>query len=422
MKEVITIDNFEDYIFYNIEVNDLGEKIVHICLDYYEYGFDDEGNNEYGVDEYVDLDMPLEDFVKNYGGEKWVSIDLLGGDYKKNIYHITEEDFLADLKRINGEIERGEIKFLDFRDITEDTDPGHYFGGYNYIRDENYDYDEDDNFKGYSDKLIPAADIVEDCVDWLKNIFSNETIYFTSDSTRAIIGINGSLGSSVVASLLVRALGKERVIGVLMPCGNQENIQDAKDIIELLGITCMNVDIQEAYEGLNKAIMSNLDSSTHQQLDNYKTNTPARLRMTALYGISAILGDCRVANTTNFSELSVGYTTLFGDSVGDFAPLAKLDTEYVARLGKELGLPKRIIEKEPWDGMSYKSNGEILGDEEKLGVSYHDINLYLLHNRRGLSVETREKVIKLINKNHFKKSVLSNILCYDPPYYIDEYE
>ena len=407
MKEVITIDNFEDYIFYNIEVNDLGKKIVHICLDYYEYGFGDEGDNEYGVDEYVDLDMPLEDFVKNYNGESWVSIDLLGGDYKKNIYHITEEDFMADLKRINGEIERGEIKFLDFRDITEDTEPGHYFGGYNCC------------YGNYSDKLIPAADLVEDCVAWLKNLFSSKLIppmFSASDSTKAIIGINGSLGSSVVASLLVRALGKDRVIGVLMPCGNQENIQDAKDIIELLGITCMNVDIQEAYEGLNKAIMSNLDSSTHQQLDNYKTNTPARLRMTALYGISAILGDCRVANTSNFSELSVGYTTLFGDSVGDFAPLAKLDTEYVVKIGKELGLPKRIIEKEPWDGMSYKSNGEILGDEEKLGVSYHDINLYLLHNERGLSVETREKISKLINKNYFKKSVLSNIICYNPSY------
>lgn len=406
MKEVITIDNFEDYVFYDIEVNDLGKKIVRICLDYYYYGYGD-GDNEYGVDEYVDLDMPLEDFVKNYNGESWVSIDLLGGDYKKNIYHITEEDFISDLKRINGEIERGEIKFLDFRDITEDTEPGHYFGGYNC------------GYGNYCDKLIPAADLVEDCVEWLKNLFSSRIItpmFSASDSTKAIIGINGSLGSSVVASLLVRALGKDRVIGVLMPCGNQENIQDAKDIIELLGITCMNVDIQEAYEGLNKAIMSNLDSSTHQQLDNYKTNTPARLRMTALYGISAILGDCRVANTSNFSELSVGYTTLFGDSVGDFAPLAKLDTEYVVKIGKELGLPKRIIEKEPWDGMSYKSNGEILGDEEKLGVSYHDINLYLLHNERGLSVETREKITKLINKNHFKKSVLSNILCYNPSY------
>lgn len=394
MKEIIRKDNYEDYVFYSIEVASDGTRMVHILEDYY---YVDE--DTIGVNEYRGLVINLEDFVNNYSGAEWM--DKLWSECKKGIDYISKEEFSNELLSINSELSVGNLKFLDFRDITIDTEPGNYVGGYNR-NEQCIEFIESRAVEiNATAKPFSTPDFINSCTNWIKKVVKDN---------KAVVEINGDLDSTVVAHLLVKALGKENVVGVIMPCGNSEYLEDAEDVIKSLGINRFEVDLQETYEGLNKAIMKNLDSTVHQQLDNYKTNTPARLRMSALYGISSILGNCRVANTLNFSKAIIGYTTIFGDFSGDLAPITRLNMKSVKRVAKELGIPTRIIEKEPWDGMSYKSPGIKLLDEEKLGVTYDEIDLFLFHEQRGLSIETISEIRRLLEKSSYKlKTVDLNI-------------
>lgn len=386
MKEIVRKDNYEDYVLYSIEAGDDGTKLVHIQEDYY-YANED----TVGVNEYNGLVINLVDFVNNYSGAAWM--DKLWSECSKGIGYLSKEEFSAELLSINSGLSTGDLKFLDFRDITIDTEPGNYIGGYN-ISEQCIEFLDSRAVEiNAASKPFSTTDFINSCVNWIKGVVKDN---------KAVVEINGDLDSTVVAHLLVKALGKEKVTGVIMPCGNSEYLEDAEEVIESLGINRFEVDLQETYEGLNKAIMKNLDSTVHQQLDNYKTNTPTRLRMSALYGISSILGNCRVANTLNFSKAVIGYTTIFGDLSGDFAPITRLNLDNVKRLAKELGIPEKIIEKEPWDGMSYKPDGTKLLDEEKLGVTYHEVDLLLFHEQRGLSIETIGKIRELLEKSSYK--------------------
>ena len=171
------------------------------------------------------------------------------------------------------------------------------------------------------------------------------------------------------AALLVKALGKERVIGVLLPDGVQDDIQDSYDVCNYLGIKYYEVNIKDACDGLEKAMKEALNVNPNEY-DIYKTNTPARIRMTTLYGVCA-LNNGRVVNTCNLSEDYVGYNTKFGDSAGDFSPLCMYTKTEVREIARELGIPERFYKKIPTDGMSGKS------DEEKLGFSYEVLDRYI---------------------------------------------
>ena len=180
----------------------------------------------------------------------------------------------------------------------------------------------------------------------------------------AVIGISGGKDSSVCAALLAEALGKERVVGVLMPQGVQHDIGVSHELVEFLGIRHIVVNIKEPCESVLKAISEGGMSEEELRANKlYTSNTPARVRMTVLYGIAALMGG-RVANTCNRSEDYVGYSTKFGDSAGDFSPLSDLLVKEVKALGYELGLPKKFIEKAPEDGLSGKT------DEDNLGFTY----------------------------------------------------
>ena len=207
-------------------------------------------------------------------------------------------------------------------------------------------------------------DHVENVVAWIRDYFEEN-----GKGCKAIIGISGGTDSSVVASLLVKALGKENVIGVLMPNGNQHDIDVSRSLVELLGIKHYEINIKETVDALRKEVGEKL-SLDPNEYDVYRTNTPARIRMATLYGISAIYGG-RVANTCNLSEDYVGYSTKFGDAAGDFSPLSDFTKTEVRELGRELGLPARFVEKVPEDGMSGKS------DEEKLGFTYEVLDRYI---------------------------------------------
>lgn len=200
-------------------------------------------------------------------------------------------------------------------------------------------------------------------IEWIREYFKG------NDSLKAVIGISGGTDSSVAAALLCEALGKDRVVGVLMPCGEQHDIDVSKQLVDYLGIKYYIVNIKEPVTALHDIIGEVTDCEPNDT-DAYKTNTPARIRMTVLYGICALVGG-RVTNTCNLSEDYVGYSTKFGDAAGDFSVLSSFTKTEVREIGRELGLPSIFVDKIPEDGMSGKS------DEEKLGFTYAVLDRYI---------------------------------------------
>lgn len=221
----------------------------------------------------------------------------------------------------------------------------------------------------------------EKVIEWIKQYFKDN-----GKDCNAIIGISGGCDSSVTAALLVKALGKDRVIGVLMPNGDQYDIDCSYQLVKFLDIKHYVININKPYLELTNEIDTKLkiDSKSY---DIYRTNTPSRLRMATLYGISGLFNG-RVANTCNLSEDYVGYSTKFGDSAGDFSPISNFTKTEVRELGEELGLPKNLIYKVPEDGMSFKS------DEEKLGFTYEVLDKYI-RNGEIDDLKIKEKIDKM---------------------------
>ena len=221
----------------------------------------------------------------------------------------------------------------------------------------------------------------EKVIEWIKQYFKDN-----GENCNAIIGISGGCDSSVTAALLVKALGKDRVIGVLMPNGDQYDIDCSYQLVKFLDIKHYVININKPYLELTNEIDTKLkiDSKSY---DIYRTNTPSRLRMATLYGISGLFNG-RVANTCNLSEDYVGYSTKFGDSAGDFSPISNFTKTEVRELGEELGLPKNLIYKVPEDGMSFKS------DEEKLGFTYEVLDKYIRTGEID-DLKIKEKIDKM---------------------------
>ncbi len=171
--------------------------------------------------------------------------------------------------------------------------------------------------------MFDAQKVKNDCVAWIRDFFENN-----GKGCNAVIGISGGKDSSVVAALCVEALGKDRVIGVLMPCGEQHDIDKALLLVHTLGIQYYIVNIKEAVDGLVKSIPFPLSTQS-------LTNLPPRIRMSTLYAVSQSHNG-RVSNNCNLSEDWVGYSTRYGDSVGDFSPLSKLTVQEVKAIGRVL--------------------------------------------------------------------------------------
>lgn len=246
----------------------------------------------------------------------------------------------------------------------------------------------------------------QNCIDWIRNWFSLNG----DENTKAVIGISGGKDSSVVAALCVEALGKDRVIGVQMPNGVQSDIADSDAIIKHLGIKSYCINICNAYSGLTEQMRIVSENGNEFPTYQYKTNTPARLRMVTLYGVAATIGNCRVANTCNLSEDIVSWSTYGGDAFGDFAPISHLTTEEVVAIGHYLGLPDNLVYKTPSDGMCGST------DEDKLGFTYKELNELIRKDKAG---EHYEKIVSMFNNGKFK---LENIRLpyYDPTLHINE--
>lgn len=235
--------------------------------------------------------------------------------------------------------------------------------------------------------IFNVAETTQACIQWIKQWMQQNG----NDQTKVVIGISGGKDSTVVAALCAEALGKERVLGVMMPNGVQPDIEDSKRIIEHLGIESVTVNIYQAYQGITQAVQEALPQTPLSP--QYLTNTPARLRMTTLYGIGAAIGNARVVNTCNRSEDVQGYSTHYGDSAGDFAPVSKLTTQEVVAMGDYLGLPTQLTHKAPSDGMCGKT------DEDNLGWTYQEINEIIRQNKVGAHYDA---IIKRYQVMQFK--------------------
>ena len=227
-------------------------------------------------------------------------------------------------------------------------------------------------------------------IQWIRDWFKKN-----GDGCNAVVGISGGKDSTVAAALCVEALGRDRVIGVLMPNGKQTDIKDGIKVTEMLDIETHEININHIVSACRHSLENNNISLSNQTL----INLPARVRMTILYAISQSLNG-RVVNTCNLSEDYIGYSTKYGDAAGDFSPLGKYTVQEVKAIGYALGIPKIFIEKAPSDGLCGKT------DEDNLGFSYEVLDKYI---RTG-EIENKEikgKIDNLHIKNKFKMELMA---------------
>lgn len=226
------------------------------------------------------------------------------------------------------------------------------------------------------EKIFNVEREIKNILKWIKEYFKQQPT-----AKGVVIGISGGKDSTIVAKLLVEALGRDRVFGVLMPNGVQKDIKDSLSVVNNLNIDYTIVNIADSYDGL----LTNIEMNCSEQS---LINIAPRLRMTTLYAIAQTKG-YRVVNTCNLSEDYVGYATKFGDSAGDFAPIANFTVEEILMMGDYLGLNKELVYKTPSDGLCGKT------DEDNLGFSYSVLDKYI---RTGICKDN--KIKELIDKKH----------------------
>lgn len=230
-----------------------------------------------------------------------------------------------------------------------------------------------------------AYKVKDELVQWIRDWFEEN-----GKGCNAVIGISGGKDSSVVAALCVEALGKDRVIGVLMPNGEQPDIDMSYLLVETLGIRHYTLNIHDTFE----ACLREIEKTGVEISNQTRVNLAPRIRMTVEYALSQSLNG-RVANTCNWSEDYVGYSTRYGDSAGDFAPLGKLVVREVKAIGRALGLPEVLVDKVPSDGLCGKT------DEDNLGFTYAALDRYI---REGVMEDeaTKARIDRLHKLNEFK--------------------
>ena len=233
--------------------------------------------------------------------------------------------------------------------------------------------------------MFNVSKVTGDLVDWIKNWFEEN-----GKGCNAVVAVSGGKDSSIVTALCVKALGKERVIGVLMPNGVQSDISDSLALVEHLGIRYFTLNISGAFN----AVLDSMKAQNIEPSEQTVINLPPRIRMSTVYALSQTFNG-RVANTCNLSEDYVGYATRYGDGAGDFSPLGNLTVDEVKKIGIYLGLPQNLVEKTPSDGLCGKS------DEDKLGFTYAVLDKYI---RTGVceDPETKAKIDRLNKINAFK--------------------
>lgn len=249
-----------------------------------------------------------------------------------------------------------------------------------------------------SNYTFNPAEHKERIVQWIRNWFAEN-----GPDCNAVIGISGGKDSTIVATLCVEALGKDRVIGVMMPDGVQLDIDDSYRVCSHLGIPRIHFDIGTLTDTLLETlewthVQYPVGSNLITVSDQTRMNIPPRIRMTTLYAISQSLNG-RVANTCNLSETMIGWETKWGDAVGDFSPLADLTATEVIQIGLLCDIPKDLVVKTPSDGLCGKS------DEDAFGFTYAALDRYL---REGVAEpDIKAKIDAKIRASQFKREPIA---------------
>lgn len=232
--------------------------------------------------------------------------------------------------------------------------------------------------------------------NWIRKWFDENG----ADKT-AVIGISGGKDSTICAKLLADVLGPDHVLGVLMPNSHQPDLDEAIEVVKMLGIRGIITNIEsvvdathnclKAYYSINECCMKYAEIG-----ENARINTPPRNRMTVLYGYAAQEPNGGfVVNTCNASEDYIGYSTKYGDSAGDFSPLANYTVTEILAIGRYLGLPEKFVAKTPSDGLCGQT------DEEKIGFTYAMLDEFI---RTGVcpDPDIRNKIIRMHKANLHK--------------------
>ena len=231
-----------------------------------------------------------------------------------------------------------------------------------------------------------AVKVKNELVEWIADWFEHN-----GKGCNAVVGISGGVDSSTVAALCVEALGKDRVYGVLMPQYTQSDIDYSYELCEHLEIDYCVVNIGDTVAELLDRIYINSGFDITEQT---KINLPARIRMSTLYAVSQSHNG-RVANTCNFSETYLSYDTRYGDSVGDFSPLAMLTKTEVRAVAEVLGLPEHLVKKVSLDGLCGQT------DEENFQFTYAVLDRYLRTGEID-DPEVKDRIEAMHKKGLFK--------------------
>lgn len=240
-------------------------------------------------------------------------------------------------------------------------------------------------------------------VSWIQNWFS-----CNGAGTTAVIGISGGKDSTIAAALTSKALGPNRVIGVLMPNGVQSDLEDAKRVVQTLGIRGTIVNIGGVTAAIEQAIIDGEPvDGVKEELEitsDIHINIPPRVRMTILRAYAQSRG--RFINTCNLSENYIGYSTKDGDGTGDVAPLEEYTVTELIQIGLTdyLSLPRDLVVKTPSDGLCGKS------DEENIGFSYAVLDHFIRTGR----CDDQEVFSKIMQRHNANKHKLAPMMSCHP--------
>lgn len=197
---------------------------------------------------------------------------------------------------------------------------------------------------------------MEKAIAWIKEYVEK------TKAKGVVIGNSGGKDSAVVLAMATKALGKEKVLAISMPCNSiSGDFEDARLVADTFGVKFLKIDLTSTYRELEKEI-----SLTKKLTEEAKINIKPRLRMMSLYAIAQTL-NYLVIGTGNLCERMVGYTTKWGDSACDFNPIGNFTVKEVLAIGELLNVPEEILSKAPNDGLGG------LTDEEKMGIKYSQI-------------------------------------------------
>ncbi|HDZ36265.1 MAG TPA: NAD+ synthase [Thermococcus sp.] len=244
-------------------------------------------------------------------------------------------------------------------------------------------------------RVLNYDDAIKSLVAFIKEKVSDAGV------NGVVIGVSGGIDSATVAYLAVKALGKERVMGLIMPYYENRDVEDAKLVCESLGIEYKLINIKPIVDEFER-VAGGLDTRS-------RGNVMSRTRMVLMYA-HANARNYLVLGTSNKSEFLTGYFTKWGDGASDYAPLINLYKTEVWEIAKLLGVPERIIQKKPsaglWEGQT---------DEDELGISYRLLDEILwrmvdlgmekdeIAEELGVPIERVEYVENLVKRSEHKR-------------------